>query len=103
MPAIASNPITHTTGIQCAITNFAATIIAYVTAHITIKAMARTNQCIADPPKPPGDASHAIRNAISPNISRIRYSHIGEMGRPSGSVINSNIKLKMGFNYYLLQ
>lgn len=102
IPATASPPITHTIGIQCAITNFAAAITAYAAAHIATKAMARTNQWIADPPKPPGDASHAIRNAISPSTSKMRYSHNGEMGRASGSVINSKIKLKMGLNYYLL-
>lgn len=103
MPVTANPPIAHTIGTQWAITNFAIVMIAYTTAHIIMNAIARANQWIADPPKPPGDASHAMRNAISLSISKMRYSHNGEIGRASGSVINSNRKLKMGFNDYLLQ
>lgn len=46
--------------IQCLITNFAVHITAYTIAHITIKAKIRTNQCISEPNRPPGETFHAI-------------------------------------------
>ena len=79
--------------IQFAQIHFPKNIKPYVIAHKTIKAGILTAQWISEPNIPPGDAFHAIQNAISFKINKIIYSHTKEMGNPKGSVIISNINL----------
>lgn len=52
-----------------------------------------TNQWITAPHLPPGDLFHATLNATSFIMNNSKYSYNDEIGKPSGSLINSNITL----------